>query len=613
MVFIKKYYKYLIALLFLFLLLAGTLGYYHYNFLNGGDKTFIDCIFLSMQLFALKFTDLGAEVPFYIYIFRFILPLATLVGFYLSFEKPINQSFEGLYQHLTVFSIKRMENHVIVCGLSKRSEFLLNDMLKKNSGNQNHQIVLIEKNSKHENLDRLVLQGVKVLIGSALDEKTLKKANIFNARAIITLTENDEINTEIAKKLTDIFKEYYKKKKYNSKKQLNAIIHLDDHFMLQTFKDYHEVRIPELATPISAIDFHATNIFKKAAQSIVDRNSPDQIKAIQPNDPAVEILILGLAGIGEHILIEATYIYHFLNLKKLKVYVVDNEVEKKVNKLLNFIPDLSNLIDMVIIEQTTFFQSTKDFELDKISVCFVAKETDGECIFYAKKLRQMFIKLNNNSTFPRISVALPKNTKLLTLLDGVKSDAINDILGIEYFSIYENICSYKEIIEGVYEIDNIAKQINAAYTLNENPSVTNQELEESWLNLNDGMKDSNRLGARHLNYKLRFVGAEMIDKEVFIQGGRTEFRFDDIPENILELIKVTEHQRWMYEKYLNGYQPCKDLGDRQKQNIYKNKLKLHKDMIDYNALDKHSKDKDLSAFSEAKNIADRINKVIVKL
>ena len=124
MVFIKKYYKYLIALLFLFLLLAGSLGYYHYNFLNGGDKTFIDCIFLSMQLFALKFTDLGVEVPFYIYIFRFLLPLATLFGFYLSFEKPINQAFDGFYQHLTVFSIKKLDNHIIVCGLSKRSEFL---------------------------------------------------------------------------------------------------------------------------------------------------------------------------------------------------------------------------------------------------------------------------------------------------------------------------------------------------------------------------------------------------------------------------------------------------------------------------------------------------------
>ena len=389
LLFVRQYKAHILLCVTILLTALGVKAFHEYAILNSKDFSFWDCLYRAFELFKLKGGDPDGRVPLSLKLARFLAPLATASGVGLVF-------FEYLYRNYMEIVVGTYKNHIIICGLSKKAESLIDNLITKENGKTNPfknwraDIILIESNKEHENLARFEAMGVKIIIGSATETEVLKKANVLKAKSIIALTDKDETNVEISKTLTQIFKRYYEKHKVVDEKQLKSVIHLEDFFLLQAFKDYHEIKIPAAENSNSAIDFHAINVYQKAAQKILDDHAPDRLKEVKPGGQAVEILIMGLTVAGENILIEAAYIYHFLNCKKLKIHVVDIDIKKKVEQLVHFIPAIEEVVDILPIEQTDFLQNYKEEDLANISVCFVAKETDGESVYYSKALKQIF-------------------------------------------------------------------------------------------------------------------------------------------------------------------------------------------------------------------------------
>jgi len=141
-------------------------------------------------------------------------------------------------------------------------------------------------------------------------------------------------------------------------------------------------------------------------------------------------------------------------------------------------------------------------------------------------------------------------------------------------------------------VPNIEQQAKICHTIyfrneqakNKSYGKNKGDLPESWMDLNERTKESNRLAAMHHQVKRKAWGSRE-------------------PNSDMELLKHLarcEHMRWMAEKAMEGWRWSGSLQSSSRDN---DKLK-HNLLVPYNLLDNPEKDKDFNAFLWALDISD---------
>lgn len=608
--------NWLFPILILLTLGFGMIGFYQYDLLNNIQPYWLSTFYLSIQLFVLESGSQSGEIPLILEITRFLAPALTAGGIFVALWEPFSQNF-------LLFKIRFWKDHIVVCGLSKKAELLINDFLRNK--NEKYKIVLIEPNAEHSSLHNLRQKGVIVIEGNATDETVLLKASVLKAKYLLALTNDEKTNTLIAQRATDIYNQFPEKAlKYDI---LQVIVHIDDFFTMNIFKEFHEkpnTGDKEQRRGAIKIDYHVFSIHQLAATFMVDTFSPDKYVSLSDeDDPPAHILILGDNIATQYLILEAAQMYHFANLKKTKITVVAEDKEPIEKKIKTLYPFLSNTVDIRYESTQDFFTSPCPLHTDDISLCFIALEEDGKSVYYSRKLRQyLFIegkttKLRSISSFqsvknfsqspPPIKVLLPRTTALINIFDDLTSEM--NQLNIELFNMDDVICNKKTIVDNRKEEDFIAKHIH--YEWAKHQAVKNKTvpgtMQEEWDKLKDAQKDSNRLPARHLYIKLRYMKAELSDTDL----GEV-LNFEDIEESLWDKIARMEHNRWNAEKYINGYVLIDKVEDRNLGIFLKDNLKCHWDLVTFDELDYETQEYDKYTFKMTPVIAQLNKKKILR-
>jgi len=616
MIGVLRKYNWLFPVLILFSLTLGIIGFYQYFLLHDTPPNILSCIYLSLQLFVLNSGGLPDPIPPILEISRFLAPAVTASGIFLVIWEPF-------YQNYQLFKIRSWKNHIVVCGLSKKSELLILNFLL--SEKEKFQIILIEPNAEHSSISHLKMKGVIVLQGNATDEEMLHKANILTAKYLLALTNDEKTNILIAQKATDIYNQFPEKAlKYEI---LQVIIHIDDFYTMNIFKEFHEKPMPgENLQRKGAIkiDYHVFSIYQLAAAFMVDTFSPDKyVSLADDNDPPAHLLILGDNLAAQYLILEAAEMYHFANLQKTRITVVADDKSRIESKIKSLYPFLEKTIDLQYISTGDFFSDPCPVTIDDISLCFIALDEDGKSVYYARKLRQqLFIQghdtkersiqsFNRYKSFrlstPPIKVLLPRTTSLVNIFDDLTEEL--NALNIELFNMDDVICNKKIIVDNRKEEDFIAKHIHYEWAKHqaEKNKVPVGSMQAEWDKLRDAQKDSNRLPARHLYIKLRYVKAELSD----VESG-DELNFDELEDQLWDRIARMEHNRWNAEKAINGFVLIDKVNDRNLGIFLKENLKCHWDLVDFDELDKETQEYDKYTFKMAPVIAHLNHKKILR-
>jgi len=183
------------------------------------------------------------------------------------------------------------------------------------------------------------------------------------------------------------------------------------------------------------------------------------------------------------------------------------------------------------------------------------------------------------------------------------------MLNIEMLNMDHQLCNKKTIVDDRKAEDFIAQHIHYEWVKNHasRDHIGMGSMETEWDELKDAQKDSNRLPARHLNIKLRFVNAEFTD----LDGGN-ELDMGSLGEQVWDRIARMEHYRWMAEKYLSGYVYTPDLPDKEKMHFLNLALKCHPDMVPFEDLTREIQEKDMFTFRMAPEIARLNHKRIIQ-
>lgn len=529
-------------------------------------------IYLTLKLFTMSVSVNEAIVPVLLNVLRFISPL-LLASVFLKYF------FTTTKKYWTYLNVKLFfKKHIIFCGLSDIAIILINDYLKKD---KDCKIIVIE-NDETLILNQLFnKRHVKLINGNALDLSILKKSKVFKAKTVFALTDNEKYNISIANEIQDLYIKYPRK----NGNLLNVIIHISDFYNIRIFKNFQEKKIPNL-------DFHAYNIYQKAAAFIVDKYSPDLYKPIsEGNDFLPNILVHGLDICGESIIIESAHLYHFANLRKTKITVVDTDIISKKHLFFKKYPFIADVVEIEFYEEVEFFNTFLRLP-NNISVCIIGDRNDAECILIARRYRQMFFDKNlenNKNTEPNtkllsepiIVINLSKTPEILNLFDNISSTTQK--LNIHIENMFENVCTKKLLADDHEEVDDIAKQLHNTYL-----TLNTRELEKNWESLTDEVKDFNRYPARHIAIKLRYLGAELVDKKL----EKPDFEYDKISELQKDTLARMEHERWNAEKLLTGFVPGKVGLEKDFYKLLKENLKWHKDIRPWEELTKEDQKKD---------------------
>ena len=240
--------------LVLFSLGLGTYGFYQYGILHGDPMDWLSSLYLSLQLFVMNSGGVPGPLPLSLEFARFLAPALTAGGIFLALWEPLNQNY-------LLFKIRFWKNHIIVCGLSRKAELLIHDHIKNA---KDFKIVVIEPNAEHGSISHLRKKGVIVLQGNAIDEEMLHKANVLKAKFLLALTNDEKVNIHIAQKATDIYNHHPELILPNS--ILQVILHIDDFYTMNIFKEFHEKAIPEddqYRKGGSKMDYHVFSIYQQ--------------------------------------------------------------------------------------------------------------------------------------------------------------------------------------------------------------------------------------------------------------------------------------------------------------------------------------------------------------
>jgi len=609
-----KKYNWLFPLFILIALILGVIGFYQYFDALGQKPTLLTVIYLSLQLFVMESGSITGKLPFILELSRFLAPAVTASGIFLAIWEPFHRNFQ-------LFRIHRWKNHLVVCGLSKKAELLIEDFIKQEKGRI--RIVVIDTDGARGSILQLKKKGVIFLHGNATHEESLLKANILQAKYLLALTQDEKINIQIAQKAARLYHQFPKRIVPNT--ILQVILHVDDFYTLNIFKEFHEkaeVEESDFLPAGSKMDYHVFSIFQLAASYMVDRYSPDQYRSLHElDDPPAHILILGDTLAAEYLILEVAHMYHFPNLKKTNVTVVSDDITEIMQKMDALYPFLRKTVDITYTSNVDFFIDDCPVDCSEIIVAFIALDDDGKSVYFSRKLRQFLYaknqeKKNQNGsqekaatdfTFPPIKTLLPRNTALVHIFSDIKAEM--KMLNIEMMNMDHQLCNKKTIVDDRKAEDFIAQHIHYEWVKNHasRDHIGLGSMEKEWDELKDAQKDSNRLPARHLNIKLRFVNAEFTD-----QAGGKEFDFEKLDDLVWDRIARMEHHRWMAEKYLNGFVYTPDLPDKELMHFLNLTLKCHPDMVPFEDLSREIQEKDMFTFRMAPEIARLNNKRIIQ-
>ena len=575
---IKILVNIILGIIFIVALSCGIVGWQQYYLDENQHISFWGALYLTFQLIGKSTSQLinnGAypprvNVPTFLEISRLLMPLVILSAM-------INIILAMTKKQIDLLLIKYIyRDHYVFCGLNKKTESLVKDILKNvKKGKDLHsgdrvRIVVIEKKPDHKLISSIKRRNVKVIIGDARDIKVLKQANTGNSSYVSTFINDDAVNFEIIDKIKSL-----KEKLFH--RRIKVITQLSDFYNITLAKDYQQIES-------RFIDFHAFCFFQKTAQKIIDKYSPDIILPVRNNnDPAARILIYGLTLVGENLLIEAGQMYHFANLKKTRVTVVDYNIKEKLDLILRKYPGLFDVIDLDAIEPEVLFDLKNPYNIDNLSVCFVTTDNDSECIMTSLRCRQFFYSRQKNMELPRIITILTQPNQISSLISN-RETKLTDIK-IEVHDLHEYFDKVT-IMDDKEAIDIAAEQVFNIY-----PDKENRKFES----LTDREKDMNRFPARHLLIKFRYLNLPVEEnyRKLFDSVRKNQIPVTAAQSDILCRM---EHNRWCAEKLLTGFVPGVAVQDKTLKNTLKNSLKCHPLICDFDQLDVSEQAKDLGPF-----------------
>ena len=499
----------------------------------------LDSVYRSLQMFVLTWETVRRPIPWTLQVARFLAAFVALSTVMLAL-------FQLFRERVGMLLLRRSRDHVVMCGLGQRGVELVHDLR-----NQGRKVVVVEGQEDHPDLAVCRTLGAAVLIGSPVESWVLAQARLDRAGTLLSLFQED------AASLVTLMWAYTLNAK-RSRGRLRCILQIFDHEMRRLLERREIFKVQR--APVSLELF---NLFDIGAQVML-RESPALFRQAEPR----RLLIVGMGWLGQMLLERVWRAWQIDRLAKqqdqaagrpeptglgwklepLEVIVVDRDrgLESRLAAQGLARRDDCRLILSPMDVEGDEFQAGKFLPHqdagNTIDAAFVCLPDDRLALLTAIRLRDRF------------GPALPIVVRMTSRSGGAELLTAQALEGVHVVGLLDLAGAMSLVANATVEM--LAREIHRDYVLDQfahgQTAASNGSL-VPWHLLSDGLKESNRQAAVHIDAKLKAVGC---DKRP-AQAVEELFQFT---EEEVGRLAVLEHDRWREERRRAGwkYGPVKD-------------------------------------------------------
>ena len=506
-------------------LVLGYIGFKRYFQALGEHRSVWDLLYLDLQLFTLESGAVTGPVNWQLQMARLLSPaiaaFAALKALAMLFRDQLQQ-----------FRIKFIKNHVIICSLGRKGLLLAQEFIAAG-----HRVVVIEMDEGNALIPQCREKGAVVIIGNYTDDDVLNKARVKRAKYLISVDDDDGINTEVAVKCRQLVKD-------SKSPVLTCIVHIVNHRLCRLLRE-RELSMD----PVRSFRLEFFNTFDMGARACLNDFPPFDEMGMANGRP-VHLFVVGLGRLGENMVIKAAKKWQALKTgRKLHITILDRHAEEKIAFLLIDNPAVKTICDLHPIQMEIVspgFQ-TADYLVNQ----------DGSCPFTSVYICldnasfALSTDLNIHRTIRHLNipivVRMAHHAGLATLLaeKNIEGGAFNRLYA---FGLLDRTCTPAIIQSGTHEIlaqviheEYRRKQLAAGRTTTDNPSLL------PWPELPESLKEFNRGQADHISIKLKRLGYCV---EPLTSWASPDFSFT---REEIESMARLEHARWIEERKKHGW------------------------------------------------------------
>jgi len=517
-------------------ILLGTIGYWISTGSTPGINAWLDAFYRSLQLLLFRMTPVDSihwTLDLARWLAATVFGLATVLAFIGIFQNELRQ-----------FRLQLpWPRHVVILGLGPMTLQLVQCYRRHGK-----RVVVVAPTFAGKSGDVCRANGSTLIIGEPTDPSTLLKARVSNASHVIVLTQEDSKNIAIADEIRKLIPKREGPCNCTSKPLVKCFVHLSD----------VDARTSLMSSPafggacrspirfFDLFDAAARKLLLDAAQMPLDHGG------ITKADPRqVHLVILGFGRMGQTIALRAAQLGHFANGKPLRISVIDQQAEQRKQALLFRYPNFEKTCQIefhaIDMESLPARQRVETWSEDttaavSIVICFDQDELAMEVALRMKdKLEKlqipMFVRMSSKSGFASV----------------LQGDTASRPSYVHPFGMLEDCCTHDVLEDALNE--ELAKAIHENYRIEKTESLRRKKMNPDtdistriWIELDDGLKDSNLQQASHIDIKLHAIGLERVMTEKDPRPPVERFG----PEEV-ELLAEMEHNRWNAERWLQGW------------------------------------------------------------
>ncbi|HVZ24659.1 MAG TPA: NAD-binding protein [Sediminibacterium sp.] len=623
-------YPLLIALVFIFALIG-------YVQTLGKQFNFAGVLFTIFNFFIMNDAD-PTQVASNGYILAAKYIAAILVGVSL-----FTLSYTYIRKLWLTYKIRlRYSGHIIVFSLDHLGYRITRSLLEKG-----YPVVVVEPNKEAPAIEETEESGAIVIQASPFETKTLDMAGLGRARVCILAHDADETNIAIAAHLTAY---PFPTEKAGNADALKIFLHIANIHNRTVIKDYFDINNTD-----EHYDLHIISGDQLAAQKIYDEYPPHRYFRVSAESPGNSIAVIGCDKTAEAFLLENIILSHYHDTSKLKVYLVDKEVDQfyhEFSYLYPFYPEFIELIPVKLLNGAFFanftWQKIHIEQLSQVKAAYFFGRDDAEIMNQAAAFRQFLYTQTRSISQVPIIASLPEENGIYDFLNNSSlhkdevEQVLNNTLNQFYVKRKSDTFSGNSLIEESESIDMLSRVINFFYAVNyelaghlkqawqinldqsqvsvlsefiirypeTHPVSSEPDFEKAFLEKLAAItgkstselmpyasirKQWNLLNNRKKDSN-RYAARHMQVKLYIMQ------QIGCVPVNRENIIRFyprlapVEHDRWCAEKMVYNYKYGPYTANRQEKTLLKEVMKIHDQLIPYEKLTQEEKDKDQNLF-----------------
>jgi voltage-gated potassium channel Kch len=428
-------------------------------------------------------------------------------------------------------------NHVVICGLSRAGQWLVEGF--RHAGDR---VLVIDEGVDRAAVANAMEAGACILFGNPQEQTTLRQAGIQRARYLYMAMDDAGANVGAALHAIDIMQD-------QPRRRVPApyiLVHIADPPLRASLRRHRAFSADQRRPRVSMF-----NIYEDNARLLLLNEYLDYVRIDEHDERVVQIVVLGFGRMGEEVLTRAAMVGHYANLKWLRAIVIDRQALQKERLFRAHYSQFGSVCDAQFLPLDTEDPTTHA----RIAACCAdATQTLSTVVIcLSQETRALSLALSlSDHLGPNVPIRLRlrEQSGLAALLQESRAGGSLP-RQITAFGLLHEARSRKNW--GYEDLDNMARALHADYVRNrreQHPASADDRSMRDWDQLDDDLIDSNRQLADHIPVKLRAIGYH-IARRGSNDPGRLVREFSDAQ---IELLAKMEHQRWMAERFLAGWQ-----------------------------------------------------------